>query len=264
MKRPPFPKKHLSQHFLSDANIARKIVDAAQVDASDAVVEIGCGQGALTRWLLDKGCRVFGVEFDAGLIEGLERSFGRFERFTLVHKDVLEWDFEEAIRCTPGHLRVVGNLPYHISSAILFRLLDLRRHIASAVVMLQREVAARIVSVPGSKEYGILSVLCQYHADVRRLFDVPPTAFFPRPRVHSSILRMTPRPPLRPAVDEDLFRLVVRTSFHQRRKMLRNSLSAFLAGREWNNGLERRPEQLSVNEFVELSDRLRLLPSKGG
>jgi len=250
-----FPKKRLSQNFLIDKNIAQKIVEASGIHSSDVAVEIGCGQGALTEWLVPRAGKTFGIEYDSRLIELLKEKFSGGDQFTLCPVDFLKLDWKP-IFDLHATIKCIGNLPYHITSPILFELFERRERIESATIMIQKEVAERLVAKTSTKAYGILSVFCQYYADCKILFHVPPTAFFPRPKVDSSIVQLKFRTPSMPARDETVFRDVVRRSFNQRRKMLRNSLSELVKATEIDYDLSRRPEELSVNEFVELSNLL--------
>ncbi|MBL7996400.1 ribosomal RNA small subunit methyltransferase A [bacterium] len=249
------PKKRLSQNFLIDANISRKIVHASHLLPDDTVLEIGCGQGALTREILGKVHRVYGVEFDHQLYSALKQELKDQKHFTLFEADFLEFDFDQLV-ISGRKFKVIGNLPYHISSPIIFKLIDHRDRIDTATIMLQKEVALRLVSEPSSKDYGILSVFCQYFAVCKKMFDIPPTAFFPRPKVDSSIVQLTFKETPPPVSDFDTFKRVVKRSFNQRRKMLRNSLSAFLGKKSIDFNLQLRPEQLSVDEFIRLTDLL--------
>lgn len=248
-----FPKKRFSQNFLVDPNLARKIVDALAIQDGDVVLEVGCGRGALTKLLLETPARVVGVEVDRMLVPALTREFGG--RLELHEADILEVDpFRLGLRYPT---KLIGNLPYHISSPILFRLMEWKNVVSHAVIMVQKEVAQRIVAASGSRTYGILSVFCQYHADCSLLFDVPPGAFFPRPTVTSSIVSLRLRPFHKIPQDEIRFRQVVRRAFNQRRKMLRNSLAGFLNDRLVPFDMQQRPEDLSVEAFIQLSDMLQ-------
>lgn len=249
------PKKRLSQNFLIDANISRKIVDASHLSPADTVLEIGCGQGALTREILTQAHHVYGVEFDPHLYSTLKQELKDQDHFTLFEADFLEFDFDQ-LAIDSRKFKIIGNLPYHISSPIIFKLIDHRERIDTATIMLQKEVALRLVSEPSSKDYGILSVFCQYFAVCKKLFDIPPTAFFPRPKVDSSIVQLTFKETPPPVSDFDTFKQVVKKSFNQRRKMLRNSLSALIGKRSIDFNLQLRPEQLSVDEFIRLTDLL--------
>jgi len=249
------PIKRLGQNFLRDPNIARKIVDAVPAPPDARVVEIGPGTGALTGLLSRKYPDLIAIDVDERAI-GLLRE--QIPGVDVRHADVLEIDWQAiaAEREDEGLLHVVGNLPYYITSQILFSLLDAREVITSAVVMMQLEVAERIVAPSGSRTYGILSVILQHYAEIALLFRVSPNVFYPRPDVTSAVVRIDfMREEARP-VPFDLFREVVRTAVNQRRKTLRNSLSELMVrhGTElpdrWSG---RRAEELSPDDFVELT-----------
>lgn len=252
------PKKSLGQHFLRDENVARKIIAAINLQPSDTVLEIGPGEGALTKYLAPSVQNLTAVDIDARIIKRLEASFdATHTRF--LNQDILTTDFAELGRGRP--LRIVGNIPYNITSPIIFHVLDNRGHISDATLTMQREVALRIVAHPHTKDYGILSVFCQLFADVSLLFHISPNAFYPKPRVQSSVVRLTVlRAPRYTVSDEAFFRRMVRAIFGKRRKTLRNSLSYFLkdidAEPPSSTDLTRRPEDLSVQELVALSNEL--------
>ncbi len=263
--RPTAPlraKKSLGQNFLRDEHYARRIVEAVDPRPGDAVLEVGPGQGALTGHIAATGCRLAVVDLDRRMIDLLQEQL-RDVSILYLHQDVLTLDLEAlAARMTDGgRLRVVGNIPYYITTPILFHVLDHRHTVRDLTIMTQREVARRMVATPSTKEYGILSVFCQLFADVMLLFDVPPGAFQPRPKVTSSVvqLRMLDAPRF-PLVDEQFFRSMVRSIFGLRRKMLRNSLERFAGSATMTPvagvDLTRRPEQLSLQELVELGNRL--------
>lgn len=260
------PKKSLGQCFLIDDGTARRIVREAEVTSEDVVLEIGPGRGALTGHLLEQGAKVIGVEIDQALCGELKERFGQEEHFVLVVGDILKLDWNELgsastwIVPTGGNLKVVANLPYHITSPVLFKLLDQCASIERAVLMVQAEVGKRIVARPGGKDYGILSVMLQWKSHPKLLFHVHRNCFRPSPRVDSCVIRLhfgeAPGP--FPA-DERTFTRIVKTAFGQRRKMLRNALSSFgeplsEAARRAGIDLSRRAETLSVEEFVRLSD----------
>jgi 16S rRNA (adenine1518-N6/adenine1519-N6)-dimethyltransferase len=256
------PRRSLGQNFLRDQNIARKIVAAIGPDRADVVVEIGPGEGALTRHLAAGVRHLSAVDIDERVIERMQETYpdGSVE---IIRGDFLATDLA-SIRerhAPEGKIRLVGNIPYNITTPILFHVLDQRSVVRDFTVLMQKEVARRIVAAPGSKEYGILSVFCQLFADVRLLFDVPPAAFFPKPKVVSSLLRITflPEPRFK-LEDEKHFRAMVRAIFGKRRKTLRNSLRYFCADAERavpaSVDLSRRPEELSIRELVSLSNTL--------
>jgi 16S rRNA (adenine1518-N6/adenine1519-N6)-dimethyltransferase len=219
----PRAKKRLGQNFLVDEGYARRIVNALTLRAGDTVVEIGPGRGALTALLVESGARVVAVEFDRELVTLLRGRLSSRENFELVEADALEVDFcsaiEPAVRAS-----IVANLPYNISTAILQRLVEQRSCIAEMVLMLQREVVARITAQPGSTERGYLTVLVEAFCETEALFDVPPAAFRPVPKVWSTVARLRVREnPLRGAGDPLLLR-VVSAGFAQRRKTIQNNL----------------------------------------
>jgi 16S rRNA (adenine1518-N6/adenine1519-N6)-dimethyltransferase len=258
------PRKSLGQHFLKDDNIARKIIRALAPDPGDTIVEIGPGVGALTKHLAGSVRRLIAVELDARAVIFL-RHLVQDPGVEIVQGDFLQTDLGtlRGWESQSAQLRVIGNIPYNITTPIIYHLLDHRSFVQDAILMMQREVARRLVAPPGNKEYGILSVQCQIFADVQILFDVAPTAFTPPPNVMSSVVRFTMLPSARiPLQDEAFFRAMVRSVFGKRRKTLRKSLQYF--GREQGMvipdlpDLHRRPEELSLEELVHLSDALRM------
>jgi 16S rRNA (adenine1518-N6/adenine1519-N6)-dimethyltransferase len=244
-------KKRFGQHFLVDASVIDRIVADIDPRPGDALVEIGPGRGALTRPLLARCGRLTAVELDRDLAARLRRTDG----LDVVEADVLEVDFAHL----PGiaaaaKLRIVGNLPYNISTPILFHLFDFAERIVDQHVMLQKEVVERIAAAPGGKDFGRLSVMLQWRYAIEPLLDVPPEAFEPPPRVHSAVLRMMPRPVPAP-VDPLLLRELVTVGFSQRRKLLRHTLGRWLDAREANQpfDLQRRAEEVSVDEWIALA-----------
>jgi len=267
-------KRSLGQNFLVDRHYQQRIVEALGPREGETIIEIGPGRGALTQWLTQTSATVIAIEADADLIHGLQSSFGRLDNFRLIHADALEFDF--ATVATPDNrARVVGNLPYNISTPLLSRLIDFRASVAELVIMLQREVVDRMVAKPGGKEYGYLSVMVQLHCTLDRLFDVPPDAFRPVPRVDSTVCRLKLAPePLCAVSDERQFREVAQTIFAQRRKTLLNNLRAGRARLGFSDfeayeseletcglDLRRRAETLSVAEIAHLSDCITRMKS---
>jgi 16S rRNA (adenine1518-N6/adenine1519-N6)-dimethyltransferase len=254
-------KKRYGQHFLQP-EWAQKLVEAMNPEPEDEFIEIGPGPGALTVRLAPRVARLTAIEVDPDMIASLRPVLP--PNVTLVESDILEADLAALIGRRP--VRVAGNLPYNISSPILFRLLALHKATGSlmdATLMLQREVADRIEAGPGTKDYGVLSILIQMHADVRRVLALPPGAFRPAPKVQSSVIRLTFRPSRVPVRDEALFETMVRTMFMQRRKTLANALKPFAttlghdAGRALAGaGIDptRRPETLQLDEVAKLAD----------
>lgn len=255
------PKKSLGQNFLKDPHYLRGIVDAAQVDRQDQVLEIGPGLGDLTRLLAERAGSVLAIELDDRLIERLRSEFAAAPAVLIEHADALEYPFA----ALAGTWKVVANLPYYISTPIIQRLIQFRRTFSSLTLMLQKEVAERIVSAPGGKEYGYLSVLVQFYAEPRMEFLVPPEAFTPRPDVDSAVITLMMREVPAAAVrDEQFFFRVVKAAFSQRRKTLRNSLRQLGLPKEKTDqvlsatgiDLGRRAETLTVAEFGRLADFL--------
>lgn len=256
-------KKALGQHFLVDLNIARKICDSLSGGTPEApcpILEVGCGMGVLTQFLLRRADLVtWGAEIDTESVEYLHAHYPDFTP-RLIEGDFLKLDLRERF---PGGLHLIGNFPYNISSQIFFKVLENRDLIPECVGMIQREVAVRIAEPPGSKEYGILSVLLQAWYDIEYLFTVNETVFNPPPKVKSAVIRLRRNAVKRLDCDETLFIKVVKASFGQRRKMLRNSLKAVFGdfGGAEHPFFTRRAETLSVAEFVELtrwvSERLK-------
>jgi len=244
------PKKRLGQHFLTDPAIARRIVDSLDIPPGDPVMEIGPGKGILTEFLLEKSVPLYLVEIDTESVEYLTKRWPSLSE-RIIRDDVLNISWNTI---TEGPLHIIGNFPYNISSQIFFRVLKYRSHVNQVVCMIQKEVATRLASPPGSKDYGILSVLLQAYFDLEFLFTVKPGSFFPPPKVHSGVIRLQRNNTRALDCNEDLFFTQVKTSFNQRRKTIRNSLKAKLLNldRDWEI-LSKRPEQLAVSDFVELT-----------
>ncbi len=263
------PRKRWGQSFLHDGNIARKIVALADIRCDDTVVEIGPGTGALTTFLVPHAQKLILIEVDPCLVVGLERNFGSVERVEIVHGDVLAFDFATAAKkYGVEKFKVVANVPYSIASPILFHLLAARQLVSTATLMVQKEVADRITSRPGTKEYGIPTVLLSVYGSIERAFDVPPTCFHPVPRVVSSVIKIAFHPdPIMPMADEELFRRLVRQAFHHRRKTLINNLLSWRdvlvpydnllkLWRDLKWDLRVRAESLAPHQFVQLSNEL--------
>ena len=245
-------KKSLGQHFLRDENIVRKIVEALTTTPFTQLLEVGPGGGALTRHLLTlPGIELKAVELDKEKVEYLLKQFPSLNG-KLMHLDFLKMNIPFT-----GPFTVVGNFPYNISSQILFTMLEWRASLETMVGRFQKEVAQRAAAPPGSKTYGVLSVLIQAFFRVDYLFDVPPGCFDPPPKVMSGVIRLTPRttlPAMRSAAD---FTLLVKTAFGQRRKTLRNALKPLFDIKELQDPLfDKRAEQLSVDDFGALSFRM--------
>lgn len=255
------PRKSLGQNFLRDKNISRKIVEALRIQPGETIVEIGPGEGALTELLVGQVEHLTVIEIDARAIELLRDRFG--PSLHIVHDDVLHVRLASVLPQPGTKVRILGNIPYNITSEVLFWLIDQRGAILDATLMMQREVAQRLVARPGTKEYGILSVMTQLYLPPRVLFRVSAGSFFPRPAVESAVVRLdaSVRVPDHPG---DLFRVLVRGTFGKRRKTLFNGLRS-LGFREPDLEhcpleLGRRPDELSVEEFLQLARFLENRP----
>ncbi|MDA8483885.1 16S rRNA (adenine(1518)-N(6)/adenine(1519)-N(6))-dimethyltransferase RsmA [Pseudomonas resinovorans] len=252
-------RKRFGQNFLHDAGIIHRILRSIHARPGERLLEIGPGQGALTEGLLASGAQLDVVELDLDLIPILKHKFGLLPNFRLNQGDALKFDFRQ-LDAEPHSLRVVGNLPYNISTPLIFHLLSHADLIRDMHFMLQKEVVERLAAEPGGGDWGRLSIMVQYHCRVEHLFNVGPGAFNPPPKVDSAIVRLVPHEVLpHPAKDPALLERVVREAFNQRRKTLRNTLKGLLdasaieaAGVD--GGL--RPEQLDLASFVRLADQL--------
>ncbi len=245
-------KKHLGQHFLKDENIAKKIADTLSLEGYNDVLEIGPGMGVLTKYLLEKDITTHVIEIDTESVDYLKNHYLNLAD-RIYEKDFLKYDLTEIFKEEP--FAIIGNFPYNISSQIIFKTLEMRHQIPEFSGMFQKEVARRICSKEGSKVYGILSVLTQAFYETKYLFTVPPSVFNPPPKVDSGVLLLRRKADFRLPCDEDLFFKVVKTGFQQRRKTLRNSLKPFNLSDNLkaNTIFGRRPEQLSVSEFIKLT-----------
>ena len=250
-------KKHLGQNFLYDSSILKRIIQAAGLSEEDTVVEIGPGPGRLTRMLAEKVKRLVAIELDPELYERLKGDFIAYSNVEIIHGDALRFSFE-----TIGTFKVVANIPYYITTPIIFRLLDAKEHLKSMTLTIQKEVAERIVAEPGGKAYGVLTIMIQYFAQTELKFIIPKEAFKPMPKVDSAVVHMKilehPSVSVR---DEKIFFSLVKTAFSHRRKTLSNSLKGL--GEDIRDVMisagidpQRRPETLSLEEFARLSDAL--------
>ncbi len=245
-------RKRFGQHFLTDQNTIERILHAINPLATDAVVEIGPGRGALTRGLATSGCELLVIEIDRELAADLE---ARYDRAVVVSADALRFDY-----ATLGSKsRVVGNLPYNISTPLLFKLFAYATSFHDMTFMLQEEVVDRICAAPGTSDYGRLSVMSQYYCLAEKLFTVPATAFTPQPRVTSAIIRLIPHQHLRAVRDISCLQSVLVSAFSARRKTVRNALKRLIPEEELRGlGIDTtlRPGQLSLDDFVRCADRL--------
>lgn len=252
-------RKRFGQNFLVDELVIENIISLLRLAPGDCVVEIGPGQGALTGHLLQRAGSLCAVELDTDLTEMLRQKFSTTPAFSLYQGDALCFDFASLFKDRP--LRIVGNLPYNISTPLLFHLLTFAPLIQDMHFMLQKEVVSRLAASPGGKDYGRLSIMAQYHCQVDPLLLVSPQAFNPIPKVDSAIVRLTPRPNRQVAHNPELLQLIVKTAFQQRRKTLRNALRQIPGNLDLgllSVDLSLRPESLSVEDFVQLSNELGL------
>ena len=253
-------KKSLGQNFLNDSAVVEQIIGALDLGADDTVVEIGPGYGALTERLVGSSARVVAIEFDRDLVGPLNERFGSRANFSLISGDALSFDFSDILSGTePARTKLVANLPYNISTPILQRLIEFRHLFSSLVLMFQKEVVDRITAKPGNSDRGFLSVLVENAFETKHLFDVPPTAFRPVPKVWSAVVRLTPKKSL--IRDVALFRDLLSRAFAQKRKTILNNLKgSFDAAAHILNdaGIDagRRAETLTLDEWIRLTDNL--------
>ena len=253
---PVRPKKSLGQHFLNDNSIAKRIADTLDGFPQLPVLEVGPGTGVLTRFLLEKEKDLTVVELDRDSVAFLQKNFDSLQHDRIIEADFLQLDLS---RLYDNQFCIIGNYPYNISSQIFFKVLDYRDAIPCCSGMIQKEVAQRIAAGPGSKTYGILSVLLQVWYDIEYLFTVDENAFTPPPKVKSAVVRLVRNNRMTMGCNEKLFKRVVKTSFNRRRKMLRNSVKPLIG--ENTDILQhpmfaQRPEQLSIAQFEELTNIL--------
>ena len=246
-------RKRFGQHFLTDGAVITAIVDAIAPQPGDALVEIGPGLGAMTDPLVARCGALTVIELDRDLAQRLRRR----SELNVIEADVLTVDFGAIARESGQRLRVVGNLPYNISTPVLFHLLGAVEHVVDQHFMLQKEVVERMAAAPGGKDYGRLSVMLQWRYDIESVLDVSAQAFDPPPRVESAVVRMQPLP-VAPAVDAALLTELVRVAFSQRRKLLRHTLGRWLDERRFSGEfqLQRRAEEVPVDEYLALAAAL--------
>jgi len=258
------PKKFLGQNFLVDNNIAKKIVNSLEIKPDDIVLEIGPGQGVLTKYISEITKNFIAVELDKSIYEKLTLEYEG--RINLIHKDFLKINLQNDIYnifsinnpdVRNKKIKVIGNIPYNITTEILFKLFDSSDIIDSAVLMMQKEVAKRLTAQPNTKDYGILAIQTQTNSVPKILFNVPPTAFFPKPRVDSSIVKFDFGNSKYKILYKDIFKTLVKQSFGQRRKTMKNSLKVFFENNEvsFDNidfDFTRRAESVSIEEYIRL------------
>lgn len=253
-------KRPLGQHFLFDPNILKKIIDSADVTPDDTVVEIGPGLGTLTKLLSERVKNVIAIEFDRKLISRLKDNLSAKENVEVITADALKFPYDSI----DGSFKVIANIPYYITTPIIFKLLEFRAKIPSMTLLMQKEVAKRIVAVPGSKEYGVLSISTQLYTRPELKFRVSGKAFSPPPDVDSAVVHFEVCPSSRFAInDEGLFLKIVKTAFSQRRKTILNSLKKLPGIKEalHDAGIDPglRPETLSIEEFGKLTNSLTII-----
>ena len=252
-------RKRFGQNFLIDHGIIREIVRSVHPHKDDVIVEIGPGKGAITELLADACDNLNVIELDRDLVPWLKVKFEKHPNFQLFQADALQFDFAQLLK-NDRPLRIVGNLPYNISTPLIFHLLGYANKVRDMHFMLQKEVVKRMAAQPGESAYGRLGIMVQYYCAVEDLFDVPPTSFDPAPKVDSAIVRLTPYAQL-PYVATHIKTLetLVNVAFQQRRKTLRNSLKQLLTGEQMENltvDLSLRPEEISLREYVAMSNVL--------
>jgi 16S rRNA (adenine1518-N6/adenine1519-N6)-dimethyltransferase len=244
----PHAKKALGQNFLVASNYIKKIVDAARLLKNETVIEIGPGRGALTRALIERAGRVVAVEFDEDLVPVLRDQFREHRNFELIHADILKLDLSTLAE--DQRLKLVANLPYNISTAVLQHLIENRQYFSDMVLMFQREVVDRIVAEPGNSERGYLTVMVEAYLKVEKLFDVPPSAFRPTPKVWSSVVRLKPKVTDPLFIDKELqFERLVSSLFRQKRKTILNNLKA-------------ASSELGISDPVDLLNKSEIDPAR--
>ena len=247
-------KKHLGQHFLIDPSIIDRIVNVIGIKKTDAIVEIGPGAGAITSPILERAKHVYAIEVDKEAVTLLKFKHCSCDHLTIIHENILKIDFSAI--SSVEKIRVVGNLPYNLSSPIIFHLLNQINMISDAHIMVQKEVAERVVSEPGSKAYGRLSLGVQLRCNAEKLFDIEPEAFQPPPKVQSSIVRLTPKPTNEIVVDAKKFEGVVKQAFMHRRKKLSSNFKGTLDKSAFETiGIDpsHRAETLSLEQYIALT-----------
>ncbi len=259
--RPKF-KKSLGQSFLIDQNIQRKIIQASELKSTDLILEIGAGRGELTRLIAQKVNFVYALEIDRGLCEILQENLKDFKNSKIILQDILRFSFKKNLPKLKNRIKVIGNIPYYITSPIIARLLKYREKIETIFLTVQKEFAQRITARPGSKDYGRFSCFVQYYTQPQTLFFIKRTCFSPQPKVDSCLLRLGIRPsPLVKTRNEAFLFKIIRKAFNQRRKTLRNSLEGLVSARKLGRFFiqcrinpDIRPEDLSLQDFADLAN----------
>lgn len=256
-------RKRFGQNFLHEQGVIDRIIKSIAPQKNERIIEIGPGLGALTEPLLATGARLTAIELDRDLAQDLRQHLPMLD---LVEADALKTDFAQLVTSSGAtRAKIVGNLPYNISTPLIFHLLGFRPHISAMFFMLQKEVVDRMAAKPGTKANGRLGIMTQYECVVTPLFDIAPGAFQPAPKVTSTFVALHPKPHLQPLHDHQLFSDLVNAAFQQRRKTIRNALRAFMPQSlqtELATTLEQRAEDLSVDDFVDLANRLSIHPAQ--
>lgn len=260
------PKRSLGQNFLLDENIARKIIKTLTPNARDTIIEIGPGFGVLTKYIVPEVEQVVAVEIDRKLCYSLEEKFGSYENFNLINGDFLKVDLTNYFE-KGGQIRILGNIPYHITSPVIFKIFQIRQFVSDMTLLIQREVAERIVALPGCKDYGILSVFSQLYSQPKLLFHVSRSVFRPKPVVDSTVVRWDfLKTKKLSSENSEVLDKVVHLAFQQRRKMLRKSLQQIPGFLDFSSKIEfdlgKRPEELDISEFIDLSNQIGKLWKK--
>jgi len=247
------PKKSLGQNFLVDQNIRKKIISACDFNSDDTILEIGPGRGELTVEFAQKIKKVYAVEIDSSLCIQLKEKFSGQEKIEIIHADILKFDLN-TLKVKNKKVKIIGNIPYYISTPVIEYIIRYKARIASVNLTVQKEFARRIVSGPGSKEFGALSCFVQYYLKPEVVFDIKRGSFFPVPKVDSSFLKLEVRSaPAVKVADEEYFFKIIRAAFNQRRKILRNSLAGIVGEEKLGSFKLRRPEELTLDDFAKLA-----------
>lgn len=255
------PKKSLGQNFLIDKNIQRKIIDACKLKASDIVLEIGAGRGELTAFLVDKVNKIYALEIDFSLYQVLRDRFRDYANIDIINRDILKFNLRKEFSKYKNKIKIIGNIPYYITTPILGHLLKFRHKIDTIFITLQKEFAKRMIAKPGTKDYGAFSCFIQYYAQAQIIFFIKKNCFSPRPKVDSCFVQLEIRqkPPVK-IKDEKLLFKIIRLAFNKRRKTLRNSLKGVISEQKLETffhkyGIDKkiRPEDLRLVDFANLS-----------
>ncbi len=259
-----YAKKSLGQHFLIQSNVIDRIIEKAGIKEQDTIIELGIGRGALTYKLCEVANKVIGVEIDTELIDFLKEQ-GIPENLTILQEDMLKLNLKNLAEEEEDKLKIIGNLPYYLSTQMIFKLIKYRKYIDWAVLMFQKEVAKRLTAKHGSKDYGIPTVILNYYADIETLMELSPKNFSPPPKVYSTVVKIRFKEPVLKLLDENLFISLVKKGFSKRRKTLENNLIGFkrLKKTEIQTILEAcdinkkaRAEDLTYKEFIDISNEI--------